>query len=202
MTTLTTAQARSCGPKTVDISSVSGYQQAILYLNGSFSAGKFVVRNISRHYVDSVAPLFPTATPYLQAHSEDGRKDYWVIKSVHTNAPSLSDVTDWPGFCRGYVELQGSLDRSFRRKQNTSYPRLRIYGPAADLEALMLHLPANPKKIQYVSTNNGQTCAIYYQSKAEIADILNYLDGDPKFEPIWSAWSATMQEGADHGNQN
>ena len=89
---------------------MTGYQQAILMLLGVDTGGKFLVRCIDRWYIDSVAELFPTA-PYLQRRA-DGKKDYWVVKSAQVHLlPSLADVTDWQGFCRGAVELQACLDR-------------------------------------------------------------------------------------------
>lgn len=78
---------------------MTGYQQAILYLLGVKTGGKFLVRCIDRWYIDAVADLFPTA-PYYQAHSVPGKKGYWVLKSARVDYRlSLADVTDWQGFC-------------------------------------------------------------------------------------------------------
>lgn len=54
------------------------------------------------------------------------------------------------------------------------------------------------KKIQYMQNKIddkyiGKTCAIYYQSRAEIEDILRFLDGYPKNVRIWNQWKQVIQ---------
>ena len=66
--------------------------------------------------------------------------------------------------------------------------KLRIYGSADDLDFISRSIPANPKKIQYIPTNTGHTFSLNYQSKAEIIDILDYIDGIPQNHAIWEKW--------------
>lgn len=176
---------------------MTGYQQAILHLLGVKAGGRFLVRCIDRWYIDAVADLFPT-TPYCQSHSVPGKKDYWVLKSAKVDYRlSLADVTDWRGFCRGVIELQGVLDHSKRHNRNgtaTTAPRLRIYGTTDLLAAIMSHLPARPKAIQSVQTHTGATSAVYYQSPAEISDILSYISGQPANQKIIDDWHKIIND--------
>lgn len=170
---------------------MTGYQQAILYLNGSQMLDRFAVRNIDRHYIDAVSDLFPRNMMYLQRHRGDGRKDYWAIKSSQVQKPLLSEVRDFAGFCRGFVEMQGTLDRMRNkcRGHERFSARLRIYGAEADLQFVMGWLPARPKKIQHIRTQTGSTCGLYYQSHAEVVDILDAINGSPRNEAIWQRWA-------------
>lgn len=169
-----------------------GYQQAILYLLLSY-IGIPTVRCIDRHYIDAIAPLAPRSHPFLQRRAEKGKKDYWVLRSAALRKPALSEITDWRGFCRGFIELQGLVDTTKCRGSNR--PRLRIWGTHEDLSAIMAALPAHEKTIQNVRTQAGATCALYYQSASEIVDILNYIDGGPKKQPIWNRWDAALTQG-------
>lgn len=138
-------------------------------LLGVDTCGKFLVRCVDRWYINAVAELFPTA-PYLQ-HRADGKKDFWVVKSAKVHLlPSLADVTDWQGFCRGVVELQACLDlwpHKVRGKP-TRTPRLRVYGQPELLTQISSHFSAGPKKLQFQRTQTGETCVLYYQSPAEV----------------------------------
>lgn len=167
----------------------SGYQQAILLLYGIHVDGRYLVRSADRWYTDAVAPLFPTR-PYLQRRKEPGKLDYWVIKSAAVRAScDLSAVTDWRGFCRGVLELQGCLSPGWRKPRGGGapirYTRLRLYGQPELLDAWAQHVPAAPKKIQECRTNSGTTYALYYQSRAEVADILSALFGYPCSRDFW-----------------
>lgn len=169
---------------------MTGYQQAILYLSGSYNGDRFVVRNVDRHYVDVVADCFPGYHIYLQHHANPSKKDYWCIKSARVAKPTLSEVSDLPGFCRGFVELQGCINAyhvTVRGRQRFGI-KLRVFGAEDDLEFISRALPAAPKKIQHIYTNTGHTCALVYQSKAEIIDILDYIDGFPQNHAIWDKW--------------
>lgn len=168
----------------------SGYQQAILLLYGVHAGGRFLVRSADRWYADAVAPLFRTR-PYLQRRKEPGKLDYWTIKSAAVRAScDLSAVTDWQGFCRGILELQGSLSPGWRKPRGGGapipYTRLRLYGQPELLAAWAHHVPAAPKKIQECRTDTGTTHALYYQSRAEVVDILSALRGDPCSQDFWS----------------
>lgn len=173
----------------------TGYQQAVLHLLGVRTGGRFLVRCVDKWYIDSVADLFPTA-PYLQSHSIPGKKDYWVVKSANVDfRQDLGTIEDWPGFCRGAIELQGVVDswRHKNRKGNPLVtPRLRIYGDPSLLSAVSRHLPAAPKKMQTVTTRVGTTFALYYQSPAEVADILDYIYGIPANAPLWERWESII----------
>ena len=174
---------------------MTGYQQAILMLLGVDTGGRFLVRCVDRWYIDAVAELFPTA-PYPQRRA-DGKKDFWTVKSAKVHLlPSLADVTDWQGFCRGVVELQACLDlwRHKIRSKPTKTPRLRLYGQAELLTQVSSHFPAAPKKLQFLHTQTGETCALYYQSPAEVADILDSLRGEPCNIALWARWDALMHQ--------
>lgn len=179
-----------CGPTT-------GYQQAVLYLLGCRLGDRFAVRCIDRWYVDAVSDLFANK-PYLQRRSEPGKKDYWCIKSHITrahNPPQLNEITDWVGFSRAFLELQSCLDlwrHKNKRGEPIATPRLRLYGQPDVLQAVCASLPARPKKLQTIHTKNGTTYQINYQSPTEIAEIMDYLYGDPHNEPIWSRWNEIL----------
>ena len=137
---------------------MTGYQQAILYLSGTWSGGKYLVRNVDRWYVDAVSDLFPTA-PYFQLRSDGpSKRDYWCIKSAHIAVPALDEVRDWQGFCRGFVELQGTLDlwsHKNRKGDTVRTLRLRIYGQPDALDAVANNLPAGRKKMQICRTQTA-----------------------------------------------
>lgn len=172
---------------------MNGYQQAILLLLGCNAGGKYLLRCVDRCYIDAVAELFPTA-PYLQRRIEESKKDFWVLKSARVRYDvQLSDVRDVAGFCRGFVELQGTIDRWRHRARSGAYvrtPRLRIYGTSELLEFVSASLPAAPKKLQHITTVTGSTCALYYQSAAEVSDILEFLRGEPHNPDLWSRWDS------------
>ena len=174
---------------------MTGYQQAILYLSGAWSGGKYLVRNVDRWYVDAVSDLFPTA-PYFQLRSDGpSKRDYWCIKSAHIAVPALDEVRDWQGFCRGFVELQGTLDLWSHKNRKGDTVRtlsLRIYGQPDALDAVANNLPAGRKKMQICRTQNGVTYLYAYQSPAEVSAIITYLDGFPRNERIWQRWNSFL----------
>lgn len=166
----------------------TGYQQAILLLSGSWNGDRYAVRNIDKHFILAVANLFHT-TPYFQHSSDPKHQDYWVIKSNRFEPPTLFDVTDWQGFCRALIELQGAVDLRLCKARNGTpirRLRLRIWAQPELLNAFAAAIPAEPKRMQTITTNNGTTYAFYYQSEPEIYDILDYLDGEPRCEKWWS----------------
>lgn len=175
----------------------TGYQQAILHLLGTYADGRFLVRCADRWYADAIADLFPTS-PYLQSRSEDGKKDLWTLKSARVDLrQDPSDITDWRGFCRGVIELQSSVDlwRHLNGSRHERFtPRLRIYGSAELLSAIMPHLPAAPKKLQRITTQTGSTSALYYQSGAEVVAILSYICGTPANRPLWDRWASIVPQ--------
>ena len=174
----------------------TGYQQAILMLYGVHAGGRFLVRSAERWYTDAVASLFHTH-PYLQRRKEPGKPDYWTIKSAAVRAScDLSAVTDWQGFCRGVLELQGCLSPGWRKPRGGGdpipYARIRLYGQPELLTAWAQHVPAAPKKVQEHRTQNGTTYVLYYQSRAEVADILSALRGDPCSRDFWQRADAVI----------
>ena len=107
---------------------------------------------------------------------------------------NIQNISD---FCRSYIEIHGILDTS-KRKINKRGLRLRIYGKEDIIHFINISLPAREKKIQYMQNKIegkyiGKTCVIYYQSRAEIEDILNFLDGYPKNIRIWKQWENVIQ---------
>lgn len=178
-----------------ELPDLTGYQQAILYLLGTYADGHFLVRCADRWYINAVADLFPTR-PYLQPRPREGKKAFWTLKSARVDLrQELSGVADWPAFCRGVIELQGCVDllhHRSRRGEERLTPRLRIYGSEELLDAIMPVLPAAPKKLQRVSTATGSTCALYYQSPSEVAAILDYIRGLPANRPLWERWGAVV----------
>lgn len=173
---------------------MTGYQQGILYLIGSLQGERYIVRNVNRHYIDCVADLFAPYSAYHQRRN-DGKRDYWCIKSPHIQKPSLDDVTDCQGFVRSFVELQGNVDLWRHKNHRGDYlftPRLRIYGAENDLLFVGSHIPAEKKKMQYVTTATGKTCMIVYQSPREIADICDHLYGTPRNDELWQQWFAII----------
>lgn len=183
---------------------LSGYQQAILYLIGIKASGKFLVRSVDKWYIDAVSDLFPTA-PYLQRRN-DGKKDFWTVKSAKVDYRlELDAVADKPGFCRGVIELQGTLDAwKHRSRKGASIvtPRLRIYGEPQILQFVMDSLPATAKKIQEVRTATGCTCAVYYQSPTEVAEIMSYISGFPANLRKWETWDEIMSAHQKKEKQN
>lgn len=171
----------------MDMRPITGYQQGIMYLLGSQNGERFVVRSVARHYIDIVRPCFPANVhPYLQRRA-DGKQDYWCLKSAAVKKPSLSDVRDYPGFCRAFIELQGTLD--LHKLKGVMRPRLRLYGTDCDLSFVAAHLPALPKKMQIVRTNNGTCYALYYQSAAEIRAIIDYISSVQGNRDIADSWA-------------
>lgn len=168
--------------------SQTGYQQAVLLLSGSWNGNRYAVRNIDKHFVLAVADLFCTA-PYFQRSSDSKHQGYWAIKSYRFEPPEIANVTDWQGFCRALLELQGSLDLR-PCKTHDGMPikrlRLRVWAQPELLSAFAAAIPAAPKRIQTIRTHTGATYALYYQSEKEIYDILDYLDGEPRCGKWWS----------------
>lgn len=175
---------------------MTGYQMAILLLVGCRTGEKYRVQSIDRWYADAVSDLFPGCTPFQQHQA--GKDSTWRITSrlVDYSSLSLQDVTDWQGFCRGVIELQGGVDLWQHRTRSggiTRTLRLRIFGQQDLLQAVMAHLPARPKKLQHVQTRTGSTCMACYQSPREVADILTSIQGEPSNKALWAKWEALLR---------
>ena len=180
---------------------MTGYEQGILYANGSQTSGRLVVRNNDKWYPDAVQKILGTNVYCIESH---GTKQY-VIKSSKIKKPNIADIEDWPGFCRAYIEIHGLLDivqiwHSHRKKDyKVKRPRLRIYGREFVLEEIEKKLPAKPKKTQYIKNivddiYIGKTCCKYYQNKEEIIEILKYIDGFPRNEKLWKKWETIINK--------
>ena len=175
---------------------MNGYQSAILYLIGSQCGHYFVVRSVDRWHVDAVADLFPGHRPYLQHRNDPGKKDYWCIKG-NICKPDLSAVSDWIGFSRAFLELQGVLDlwrHKNKRGDILRTPRLRLYGQPDVLRAVASRLPAAPKKLQSISTRTGLTYQLAYQSPSEVSAILDFFDAPPQNTALWDRWRDLIAE--------
>lgn len=176
----------------------NGYQQAILYLNGSQMGPRFCVRNVSRWYVDAVQDCFPGCHPYLQKRNEDGKRDFWCIKSHAAEKPSLASVSDLCGFARAFIELQGYLacypylDRRYNR--TGTIRKLSIFGAYDDLRFIQPTIPARQREPRLHKTYTGQTYTLLYQSKKEIAAIIGFFGaGFPSNTEIWDRWAEMLR---------
>ena len=165
------------------------YHQVIRYAIGYSDGNRVIVRSIDKWYVYTISEICGN-TPYPNNYYRDRDKTpQWTIKSAKLSIPTLADISDWQGFCRAYIEIHGVLDATRGGKGL----RLRIYGDEDVLTAIMQHLPAAPKKLQYITNKIdgkyiGSTCAIYYQSSLEVLTIMSWLDGEPKNESIHGKW--------------
>lgn len=178
---------------------MTGYQAGIIYAIGSNAGdGRISVRSVDRWYCDVVQPLFGTA---VYSQPDRGRdKIQYVVKGTRAKLVDLRSISDAVGFCRAYIELHGILDRrpaKDKRGNKIRTLRLRVYGREEVMEFLMENLPAGLKKMQHISNlidgvYNGETCAIYYQSRKEILKIMDYIDGEPRNEKIWESWVETI----------
>lgn len=181
---------------------MSGYMQAVLMSSGCYTGARYCVRNVDRWYCEVVESIFGTTIYSLKNHEKEYRQ--WVIKSAKVNPPKLTDVVDFRGFCRAYIELHGIVDIVFLQRSRTSQekrkmPRLRIYGKEEILRLIMNSLPAGNKKIQRITNKisggyTGRTCAIYYQSGKEIEDILEYISGEPRNAAVWDKWREKLSD--------
>lgn len=180
---------------------MNDYCVGIAYGTGYFANDAndpyLVVRNLDRWYVESIAKETGYHS-YESAHNFDrDKRNQWVVKAknIH-NLPNLSDLQHPNDFCRAYIELHGIIDMATSKDKKGGHfqkPRLRIYGKEEIVSFINDVLPAKEKKIQYIQNRvggayTGRTCAIYYQSKSEISDILNWICGEPKNNAIWKKW--------------
>ena len=186
---------------------MNDYCNGIAYATGCIvtDEGKkyLVVRNLDVWYVDQIAGCTGYNKYKLDTNIERDGVPCWVVKARNIcGLPPLDEIKSWTDFCRAYIEIHGSLD--IRREKNTkgnriNRLRLRIYGRETLLNKMNDILPAKNKKMQYiVSTTEGKyigrTCALYYQSRKEILDILDWIDGAQKNKKIWKKWDETMRK--------
>lgn len=180
---------------------MNDYCNGIAYATGYFSADAkekyLVVRNLNKWYVENIAQATGCSAYESKYNFNRDGKNQWVVKcrNVH-NLPELKEIKNLSDFCRAYIEIHGVIDLAYakNRKGNTiKRLRLRIYGNEKIITFINYTLPAAKKKIQYIKNAVeekyiGETCALYYQSKNEIIDILNWINGNPKNVFIWEKW--------------
>lgn len=175
----------------------NGIVYAIGYIANEENKRYLVVRNLDKWYVENIAKETGYKA-YESKHNFDrDGKNQWVVKCRNiSELPALSEIKNFADFCRAYIEIHGALDLSNAkdRKGNAiKRLRLRIYGNEKILSLINNILPAKKKKIQYIENSVdekyiGKTCALYYQSKTEIIEILKWIDGFPKNVSVWNKW--------------
>lgn len=185
---------------------MTDYCNGIAYASGYFANenGKqyLVVRNLDSWYAKSIETESKYKS-YKSTHNfkRDG-KVQWVIKARDIdNIPDLVEIKNIADFSRAYIEIHGCLDLATAKDKKGNYfkkPRLRLYGNEKIIFFLNKNLPAEEKKIQYISNvvddiYNGKTCAIYYQSLKEIINIFQWIDGFPRNEYIWNKWQEIIK---------
>lgn len=189
-----------------DIIIMNDYCNGIAYATGCFANDAeekyLVVRNLDKWYPEKIAEETGyTAYESTYNYIRDG-KNQWVIKARNIHSlPKLTELQDANSFCRAYIELHGVIDlvKAKDKKGNCfQRPRLRIYGTLQIIKFINWVLPAREKKIQFIvnvvdGSYTGKTCAIYYQSKTEINDILDWLNGFPRNEKIWNKWQGLLK---------
>lgn len=174
---------------------MTGYQQGILLANGTNAGGRVAVRHTDRFYPDVVQPLFGTKVYFQPRNQLPKKPDLWTVKGASVTIPNLEDIADHPGFCRAWIELKCSIKLATRKHRYLGRyyrPMLAIYGPEEIIHFIAEGIPAKPKKMQDIRTNNGRTTAFVYQSLEEILQILDYIDGTPKHKPTWDRWASIV----------
>lgn len=180
---------------------MNDYCVGIAYATGCFVTEKnkkyLVVRKLDKWYVENIAKETGYTTYESKYNFDRDVKNQWVVKCRNiSELPTLSDIKNLPDFFRAYIEIHGVLDLA-NAKDRKGNPikrlRLRIYGNEEILSFLNKALPAKEKKIQYIKNivdkkYIGQTCALHYQSKTEILEILKWIDGFPKNVAVWDKW--------------
>lgn len=181
---------------------MTGYQQGILLALGSQLGDRYAVRSIDKWYPDSVQPLFNAR---VFSVSRKGREvPQWCVKSAHVRPPELTDVIDWQGFCRAWIEIHAGLVpiTQYRMRGGVRYkthvPGLKIFGPRHILETIQEHLPVVPKRLQELVREvdggqyTGRTWCITLQ-KQDTINTLEYIDGLPKNQAVWDKWDAKIE---------
>lgn len=154
------------------------------------------VRNLDPYYLKIIENEVPYKA-YESKHNinRDG-KPQWCIKVRNiASLPNLSEIKNKQDFIRAYMEIHSIIDLMNVKDKNNRIRklRLRIYGNEEIISWISENIPANRKKIQYIkniveSKYIGKTCCIYYQSSTEIFNILEWINGKPRNEKIWSKW--------------
>lgn len=109
-------------------------------------------------------------------------------------------AADHRDFIRAYVEIHGRADTHVIQKRGRSpyiSPRLRVYGNRAFLDQLAQALAAEAgigvKKAQRATRASEVSGILYYQSRSELAAILEYLY-PPRIECFDREWYERFRE--------
>ena len=183
---------------------MNDYCTGIAYATGYFANDGnkkyLVVRNVDKWYVENIEKESKYHV-YESKHNidRDGRVQ-WTIKARDINFISpINEIKCHQDFCRAYIEIHGVVDLA-NAKDRKGNPvkrlRLRIYGNEEIIMYINKILPAGEKKIQYIKNTVGgyvgKTCALYYQSRIEILNILQWIDGNPKNFSVWDKWNKIL----------
>lgn len=122
----------------------------------------------------------------------DKLREESLVRKKLPRFPELDDIKNFSAFARAYIEIHGVLDSHIIKGYQNRRTRLRIYGNLDVLSLLNDVLPAKPKKIQEINTQTGTTYCLSYQSKAEVCEILDWIDGSPRNESVWERWNKTL----------
>ncbi len=185
---------------------MNDYCNGIAYATGYFTNGTkekyLVVRNLDKWYIENIAKETSYSAYQSTYNVERDGANQWVLKArdIHF-LPELEGIKNKSDFCRAYIEIHGIIDINLAKNRKgipVKRLRLRIYGKEHMLNFINNILPAKEKKIQYIKNvvdkkYSGETCALYYQSKKEIEEILKWLDGCPKNDNIWDKWESMIK---------
>ena len=164
----------------------------------------YFVRNKDRWYIDKLSD--ETGYNVYPIQNTVGSIQWCIkLRNVKNASQFYNEIESYSDFLHPYIEIHGVLDlakRKSRRGEYVSYPRLRIYGNHNKLSLLNNKLPVKIKTIQRIKSKakykneiyEGETCALYYQSRQEVEEILNYIDGIEKNNAIWNKWVALLQQ--------
>ncbi len=177
------------------------------YCNGIIYGTGYVVRENGKTYlcVRNLDPYYSKIieheVPYKSYESKHNirrdNKTQWCIKLRNICEPTpLSEIHYPQEFIRAYMELHATIDpmsMKDRKGNKIKRLRLRIYGNEEIISWINTNLPAKEKKIQYIrnvieENYLGETCCIYFQSRREILDILDWIYGQPRNEKVWDKW--------------
>lgn len=184
---------------------VNDYCNGIAYAIGTFAddgKGKYlVVRNLDKWYAESVAEECGYNAYESKYNADRDGRPQWTVKARNIHAlPGLGEINGKADFLRAYIEIHGIID-AYTVKNRKGNPverlRLRIYGKERILHFINDALPAGEKKIQHIKNvvegkYYGETCALHYQSKKEIINILEWMDGEQKNSKVWEKWESVI----------
>lgn len=181
-----------------DSAELEEYCKGIIYSTGYLVNGEeksyVTVRNLDPWYANIVAEWNGKVNVYQSKYNlERDGAEQWAVKLFNLpRFPELDDIKNFSAFARAYIEIHGVLDSHIIKGYQNRRTRLRIYGNLDVLSLLNDVLPAKPKKIQEINTQTGTTYCLCYQSKTEVCEILDWIDGFPRNESVWEHWNKTL----------